>query len=152
MGVGAAARRLSCRDSPLQPTARANVTQAKVRPELAARVARARGLGDVPVVEPTDSGTPGSFPLARQMAKLLANSDLAELEEIVRRWLADAPTDRVRKQYFDFGSKLLELKRALASAPQQPSEEELELALTMMLKLAAQSGPGSGQGPPGALG
>jgi hypothetical protein len=86
------------------------------------------------------------------MAKLLANSDLAELEEVVRRWLADAPTDRVRKQYLDFGSKLLELKRALASAPQQPSEEELELALTMMLKLAAQSGPGSGQGPPGALG
>jgi urease accessory protein UreF len=76
--------------------------------------------------------------LARQMAKLLATSDPQELEEIVRRWLAEAPTERVRRQYELFGAKLLELKRALASAPEEPSEEELELALTMMLKLAVQ--------------
>ena len=82
---------------------------------------------------------PGA-PLARQMAKLLAQSDLLELEEIVRRWIADAPTDRVRRQYEQFGAKMVELKRALASAPAQPSEEELELALNMMLKLAAQGG------------
>jgi hypothetical protein len=37
---------------------------------------------------------------------------------------------------------MLELKRALASAPQQPSEDELELALSMMLKLAVQGGKG----------
>jgi hypothetical protein len=86
----------------------------------------------------------GGAPFARQMAKLLASSDLDELEEVVKRWLAEAPTDRVRRQYEQFGAKLLELKRALASAPQQPSEEELELALNMMLKLAAQGGgPGS---------
>jgi hypothetical protein len=84
----------------------------------------------------------GGAPLARQMAKHLASSDLDELEEVVKRWLAEAPTERVRKQYEQFGAKLLELKRALASAPQQPSEEELELALTMMLKLAAQGGQG----------
>ena len=81
----------------------------------------------------------GGAPLARQMAKLLASSDLQELEEVVRRWLAEAPTERVRSQYQQFGAKLLELKRALASAPEQPSEEELELALSMMLKLAAQA-------------
>jgi hypothetical protein len=80
----------------------------------------------------------GGAPLARQMAKLLASSDLEELQEVVKRWLAEAPTERVRHQYEQFGAKLLELKRALASAPQQPSEEELELALSMMLKLAAQ--------------
>jgi hypothetical protein len=79
--------------------------------------------------------------MARQMAKLLASSDLDELREVIARWLAEAPTDRVRQQYQRFGAKLLELKQALASAPQQPSEEELELALTMMLKLAAQGGP-----------
>jgi hypothetical protein len=84
----------------------------------------------------------GGATLARQMAKLLASSDLDELEEVVKRWLAEAPTDRLRRQYEQFGAKLLELKRALASAPQQPSEEELELALTMMLKLAAQGGQG----------
>jgi hypothetical protein len=74
------------------------------------------------------------------MAKLLAQSDLQELEEIVKRWIAEAPTDRVRRQYEQFGAKLVELKQALASAPEQPSEEELELALGMMLKLAAQGG------------
>ena len=76
--------------------------------------------------------------MARQMAKLLASSDLDELREVIARWLAEAPTERVRQQYQRFGAKLLELKQALAAAPEQPSEEELELALTMMLKLAAQ--------------
>jgi len=98
-------------------------------------------------METFDGAGGGGVPLARQMAKLLASSDIDELEEVVRRWLAEAPTDRVRSQYEQFGAKLLELKRALASAPQQPSEEELELALTMMLKLAAQSGPEAGRRP-----
>jgi len=84
--------------------------------------------------------------MARQMAKLLASSDLAELREVVARWIAEAPTERVRQQYERFGAKLLELKHALAAAPEQPSEEELELALTMMLKLAAQAGPEGGAG------
>jgi urease accessory protein UreF len=83
----------------------------------------------------------GSDPMARQMAKLLASSDLDELREVIERWLAEAPTERVRQQYHRFGAKLLELKQALASAPLQPSEEELELALSMMLKLAAGADP-----------
>ena len=78
--------------------------------------------------------------MARQMAKLLASSDLDELREIVARWVAEAPTERVKQQYPRFGAKLVELKHALAAAPLQPSEEELELALTMMLKLAAEGG------------
>jgi urease accessory protein UreF len=85
-------------------------------------------------------------PVARQMATLLTQSDPAELDEIVARWVAEAPTERVRQQYRQFGARLLELKRALAEAPAQPSQEELELALTMMLKLAAQGGT---EGPPG---
>jgi hypothetical protein len=83
----------------------------------------------------------GSDPMARQMAKLLSGSDLDELREVIARWLAEAPTERVRQQYHRFGAKLLELKQALATAPQQPSEEELELALSMMLKLAAGADP-----------
>ena len=86
-------------------------------------------------------GGDATAPLARQMAKLLATSDIDELREVIARWLAEAPTDRVRRQYEQFGAKLLELKQALAAAPLQPSEEELELALRMMLKLAAESGP-----------
>ena len=87
-----------------------------------------------------------SMPMAQQMAKLLATSDLAELREVIARWLFEAPTARIRQQYEAFGRQLLELKAALASAPQQPSEQELELALSMMLKLAA--GRPVGQGSP----
>lgn len=91
-----------------------------------------------------------SDPLARQLAQLLARSDLDELREVVREWLATAPTESARKHYDRLGNHLLELKAALAQAPAQPSEEELELALTMMLKLAAERGPG--EPPPRAPG
>ena len=77
--------------------------------------------------------------MAAQMARLLADSDLDELREIVRRWLAEAPGDRARRQYEQLGARLIELKQALAEQGAQPSREELELALTMMLKLAAQA-------------
>jgi hypothetical protein len=79
-----------------------------------------------------------SDPMARQLAQLLTGSDLHELEEVVRRWRETAPTDSSKKQYDALGKQLLELKAALAEAPTQPTTEELELALTMMLKLAAQ--------------
>jgi hypothetical protein len=92
-------------------------------------------LGDVPRVQSGDA----VVPMARQMAQLLAGSDLDELREVIARWLAEAPTDRIRRQYQKFGIKLIELKEALSSAPIKPSQEELELALNMMLKLAAQS-------------
>jgi hypothetical protein len=77
--------------------------------------------------------------LAVQMAELLTRSDADELAEIVRRWMAVAPTGATRRQYETFGRRILELKQALAEAPVQPTREELELALTMMLRLAAQS-------------
>jgi hypothetical protein len=73
------------------------------------------------------------------MAKLLVRSDLDELREIIKRWLEEAPTARTRRVYERFGAKLIELKHALAEQPAQPTQEELELALTMMLRLAAQS-------------
>ncbi len=78
-------------------------------------------------------------PMAAQMATLLADSDLDELREIVRRWVAEAPSERTRRQYANFGARMVELKAALAEAPVQPSREELETALTMMLRLAASS-------------
>lgn len=80
--------------------------------------------------------------MAAQMARLLAGSDVDELREIVKRWLAEAPTERSRKHYEKFGAKLIEMKQALSEQPVQPTQEELELALTMMLKLAAQQGGG----------
>ncbi len=77
--------------------------------------------------------------MAAQMARLLARSDLDELREVVKRWLSEAPTQRLRKQYEVFGAKLIEMKHALSEQKVQPTQEELELALTMMMKLAAQS-------------
>lgn len=79
-------------------------------------------------------------PMAVQMTQLLLGSDLDELREIVKRWMAEAPTASHRRRFEEFGARLVELKQALADAPVQPKPEELEIALTMMLRMAASSG------------
>ncbi len=78
--------------------------------------------------------------MARQLAQLLASSDLDELKEVVAAWTRTAGDERSRRQYADLGARLLELKAALAQAPTPPTREELELALGMMMKLAAERG------------
>jgi hypothetical protein len=84
---------------------------------------------------------PGAIhPLASQMAELLTGSDADELQDVVDRWVAEAPTPRSRASYEALGTRLLELKQALAAAPAQPTRGELELALSMMLALAGQAG------------
>ena len=77
-------------------------------------------------------------PMASQIATLLCDSDLEELHEVVKRWIMEAPTDAMKHHYTQFGGKLVELKRQIASLPVQPSREDLEVAVSMMLKLAAQ--------------
>jgi hypothetical protein len=91
--------------------------------------------------------SPTVDPMAAQMAQLLGESDLDELREVVKRWIAEAPTQDTRRMYENFGARMIELKHALAEAPVQPTREELESALTMMLRLAAQQpgGPGAGR-------
>ena len=61
-------------------------------------------------------------PLARQMAQLIGASDLDELREIVKRWLAEAPTERIRRQYEEFGARLLdsEARAARSARPALP--------------------------------
>jgi hypothetical protein len=86
------------------------------------------------------AGVDPAAAMAQQMSQLLSSSDADELREIVERWVAEAPSERMKARYREFGTKLLELKAALAGGSVQPSREELELALTMMLKLAAQGG------------
>lgn len=95
-------------------------------------------LGRMPVPATVD-------PMAAQMAQLLAASDLDELREVVARWIATAVTGQQRRVFANFGARMIELKQELALAPVQPTVEELEMALTMMLRLAAQS---DGQPPP----
>lgn len=84
-------------------------------------------------------------PMAAQMAQLLAASDIDELREVVARWVATAVTGQQKRVYQNFGARMIELKQELARAPVQPTRAELETALTMMLRLAAESG-----GKPGA--
>jgi hypothetical protein len=89
-------------------------------------------------------------PMAAQMAQLLSASDPDELREVVKRWIATAVTGQQRRVFENFGARLIELKQELARAPVQPTREELEAMLTMMLRLAAQSdGTSSPTGSPG---
>jgi urease accessory protein UreF len=78
-------------------------------------------------------------PMATQMAALLTRSDLDELREVVKRWVATAETQSQRRIYDEMGKRMIELKAALAEAPVQPTHAELETALTMMLRLAASN-------------
>jgi hypothetical protein len=76
-------------------------------------------------------------PLATQLAQLLCESDEAELEEAVRRWVAEAPTAAARQACQELGSRLIEMKLALRTLPAMPSRQELEFHLTLMLRMAA---------------
>ena len=78
--------------------------------------------------------------MASQMAQLLVDSDLAELEEVVRRWVAEAVTDSVRAQYRRFGGLMLEFKRRMEDMPVRPSREDLEASLSMMMAMAVSRG------------
>jgi hypothetical protein len=89
-------------------------------------------------------------PMAAQMAQLLSGSDTDELREVVDRWVKTAVTGQQRRVFENFGARLLELKQELARVPIQPTREDLEITLTMMLRLAAQAstgGDGSPRGP-----
>ena len=78
--------------------------------------------------------------MARQLAQLLTGSDLEELREVIARWKSSASSERERQRYAELGSRLLELKAELSRAPVPPTRDELESALVMMLRLAAQQG------------
>jgi urease accessory protein UreF len=112
--------------------------KARARRGLLTRDTRPRYASPMPVHVPNTVD-----PMAAQMAQLLADSDLDELREIIRRWVAEAATGAQRRMYENFGARLVELKQALAEAPVQPTREELEQALTMMLRLAAQQTTGT---------
>jgi hypothetical protein len=82
-------------------------------------------------------GVPNTIdPMATQMAKLITASDLDELREIVKRWIAEAPTNHQKRVYDEFGKRIIELKYAFAEQKVQPTFAELESALTIMLRLA----------------
>ena len=75
--------------------------------------------------------------MASQLAQLLAESDLAELEEVVKRWLKDATSKSEQMHCQKLGTALLQLKRRLTMMSMHPSRDELEMAMSVMLSLAA---------------
>ena len=81
--------------------------------------------------------------MAAQLARLLTESDGAELAEIVRRWKLTAVTAAQRVAMEKMADQILALRAAFEQAPVKPTREELELALRMMLRLAASGGGGS---------
>lgn len=78
--------------------------------------------------------------MAAQLAQLLSGSDRAELEEIVRRWRATAVTSSQQSAMDKMADQILALAAAIDHGPAKPTREELELALKMMLRLAATGG------------
>lgn len=79
--------------------------------------------------------------MAAQLAQLLTGSDERELEEVVRRWKLTAASAAQKEAMEKLADQILALKSALLLAPQPPSREDLELALRMMLQIAASGGP-----------
>lgn len=82
--------------------------------------------------------------MARQLATLLSRSDAAELREILVEWQAQAVTREQRRVMDQMSGRILDLKAALDAAPVQPTPEELEEALRVMLALAQQHPGGTG--------
>ena len=77
--------------------------------------------------------------MAAHLAQLVTTSDRAELEEIVARWKQTAVTPAQSAAMDKMAEQVLALRAALDQAPVPPTREELELALRMMLKLAASA-------------
>jgi hypothetical protein len=76
-------------------------------------------------------------PLASHLAPLI-DHDVAELREIVARWIVNEPSERERARYRRFGSELRALKTRILNRQYPPSEEEVEIALAAMLALAGR--------------
>ena len=73
--------------------------------------------------------------MAAQLAELVTTSDRSELTEIVARWKQTAETPGQRAAMDKMAEQVLALRAALDLAPSPPTQEELELALRMMLSL-----------------
>jgi hypothetical protein len=80
-----------------------------------------------------------AHPLATQLAPIM-HRDVEELRQIVAHWVIEESSERERARYRSFGANLSELKRRISVRAQPPTEEELEIALTVLLVLAGRRG------------
>ena len=128
-----ARRRRASRSSPARVLAQTESRRKRVLATIDAKIAEARRGKRARV---RVGACPRRWP--RQLAQLLAGSDLDELTR-GRRPLEELRHERAASDsnYAELGSRLLELKAELSRSVRcQPTREELEAALTMMLRLA----------------
>ena len=78
-----------------------------------------------------------AHPLALELAPLM-HRDVSELREVVARWVVGAASEEERARYRRFGADLSELKRRISSRTAPPTEEELEIAMTVLLVIAGR--------------
>ena len=64
--------------------------------------------------------------------------EVEELHAIVARWVIDARDEQERARYRVFGSGLRELKCRIIARHTPPTQEEIEIALTVLLLLAGR--------------
>jgi len=79
-------------------------------------------------------------PLASHLAPLI-DRDIEELRTIIARFIVSEPSEAERARYRRFGAELAGLKARLAARKIPPSDEEVELALSTLLVLAAAREP-----------
>ena len=78
-----------------------------------------------------------AHPLACQLAPLI-DRDVDELRQIVARWVVDEPSEQERARYRCFGAGLSRLKQRIEARTTPPTEEEIEIALTVLLVIAGK--------------
>jgi hypothetical protein len=78
-----------------------------------------------------------AHPLACELAPVI-DRDVEELHQIVARWVVQAPSEVEQARYRFFGAGLRELKRRIHARHIPPTQEEIEIALTVLLVLAGR--------------
>jgi hypothetical protein len=78
-----------------------------------------------------------AHPLASELAPQI-HRDVEELHQIVARWVVTAKSQQERAKYRVFGSGLRELQNRIAVRGTPPTQEEIEIALTVLLVLAGR--------------
>jgi hypothetical protein len=78
-----------------------------------------------------------AHPLAAHLAPLI-DREIAELHQIVARWVINETDEFERARYRSFGSELRAVKARISARNEPPTEEEIEIALTALLALAGR--------------
>jgi hypothetical protein len=76
-----------------------------------------------------------THPLVSRLAPIM-NDDLEHLHRLVARWVLDSPSEEERTALRHFGAELGAVQRRIRLRGSPPTEEEIEIALTVVLALS----------------